>query len=531
MPEALFNPDHAPARHGSMQEALPAWSQMLAAYPDQHVAKQLLGAIQHGISVGYSGPLQQQSRFDNVKNLPMDQAGRQHVEAEIQQRLAEGRLQEVDPQKHQLVCSPIGTAPKPRSTKLRTIHHLSHPRWPQPGQLHAVNDGIKPAFTHIKYTSLSPLMEYIRANVGCLLWKSDLVDVFRHVVVSNDDVRLLGFQFNNRYLMETSLTFGGRSSPWLFNLFAEMVHWLFPKAYALLFPRQDAESITTAHPQTLSQRQVARKRQPSSSGTALQFPLVAMAQKPSTATKLSSFAVLDPTANPFLPQVSSLNGSPTWPAHDPITASSTSSMHCSLGTLTLDSTPQVLPAADLNEQSEASIAFAVSFSCFLRCGKVTWTSLDHSVTTVGAITCGTSICARQWFSAAHPLVLPQHFAPGLGAAWTQALGIHWEMEYMLQFKCSGMLNALVLGNRMLRWAKNPTSYSVIPAHHASLKIISQNLITGYAEELHAAQQASESAPAIRDAVYNALRMPEGELLLNNPNGYHWEDNPYRHQGR
>lgn len=226
MPEALFNPDHAPARHGSMQEALPAWSQMLAAYPDQHVAKQLLGAIQHGISVGYSGPLQQQSRFDNVKNLPMDQAGRQHVEAEIQQRLAEGRLQEVDPQKHQLVCSPIGTAPKPRSTKLRTIHHLSHPRWPQPGQLHAVNDGIKPAFTHIKYTSLSPLMEYIRANVGCLLWKSDLVDVFRHVVVSNDDVRLLGFQFNNRYLMETSLTFGGRSSPWLFNLFAEMVHWL-----------------------------------------------------------------------------------------------------------------------------------------------------------------------------------------------------------------------------------------------------------------------------------------------------------------
>ncbi|SPO26927.1 uncharacterized protein UTRI_10674 [Ustilago trichophora] len=226
MPATLFDSNQKPARHGSMQEALPAWSQVLASYPDQHVAKNLLGAIKHGVSVGYSGPLQQHSRFESVKNLPMDQAGRQHIDAEIQLRLEEGRLQEVDPHQRQLVCSPVGTVPKPRSTKLRTIHHLSHPRRPLPGQLPAVNNGIAPAFSHIKYASLLPLTEYIRDNVGCLLWKSDLVDAFRHIVVSNGDARLLGFKFNNRYFIETSLTFGGRSSPWLFNLFAEMVHWL-----------------------------------------------------------------------------------------------------------------------------------------------------------------------------------------------------------------------------------------------------------------------------------------------------------------
>ncbi|TKY91067.1 hypothetical protein EX895_000003 [Sporisorium graminicola] len=226
MPEMLFDASQEPARQGSMQAALPAWDRMLASYPDQRVAQNLLGAIKHGILVGYSGPLQQCGRFESIKNLPMDQAGRQHVDAEIQLRVAEGRLQEVDAHQRQLVCSPIGTVPKPRSTKLRTIHHLSHPRRPLSGQLHSVNDGINPAFTRIKYASLLPLIEYIRDNVGCLLWKSDLVDAFRHIVVSNGDARLLGFKFNNRYFMETSLTFGGRSSPWLFNLFAEMVHWL-----------------------------------------------------------------------------------------------------------------------------------------------------------------------------------------------------------------------------------------------------------------------------------------------------------------
>ncbi|SPO28963.1 uncharacterized protein UTRI_10233 [Ustilago trichophora] len=230
----LFDAGTCPARRGTMQQAAAAWHTILARYPDQLVAAQLLGGIKHGVNIGYNGPLATLPRYSGVENLPMDLNGRQHVAKEIQARILEDRLKQVEPSQCQLVCSPIGTVPKPRSSKLRTIHHLSHPRQPHSGQLPSVNDGIRQEYTYIKYTGLTCLIDYVRDNPGCMLWKSDLVDAFRHVVVSDKDARLLGFTFNKAFYMETSLTFGGRSSPWLFNLFAEIVNWVV--------------SATTPHP-------------------------------------------------------------------------------------------------------------------------------------------------------------------------------------------------------------------------------------------------------------------------------------------
>ncbi|SAM85241.1 uncharacterized protein UBRO_20085 [Ustilago bromivora] len=149
-----------------------------------------------------------------------------HLQLELATRLQEGRLVKVNPKRSSLVCSPIGIVPKPRSTKQRTIHHLSHPCKPRPHQLPSVNDGISPSFTSIQYGSLVPLLAFVQTNQGCRLWKSDLTDAFRHVVTTLDDARLLGFSFDGRHYMETGLTFGGRSSPWLFNLFAEALHWV-----------------------------------------------------------------------------------------------------------------------------------------------------------------------------------------------------------------------------------------------------------------------------------------------------------------
>lgn len=53
----LFTLSSTPAHYGSMQQASLAWSKVLALYPDKHVAAQLLGAIVHGINIGYAGPL------------------------------------------------------------------------------------------------------------------------------------------------------------------------------------------------------------------------------------------------------------------------------------------------------------------------------------------------------------------------------------------------------------------------------------------------------------------------------------------
>lgn len=154
----------------------------------------------------------------------MDTAGLAHVRQEITARLTEGRLTKVS-NLALLICSPIGTVPKPHSTSFRTIHHLSHPC--RPGlKLPSVNTGIQLAFVSLQYKSLRPLIDFVCTSPGCWLWKGDLQDAFRNIVTCLSDARLLGFTFDSVSYRENALTFGGKSSPWLFNLYAEMVHWI-----------------------------------------------------------------------------------------------------------------------------------------------------------------------------------------------------------------------------------------------------------------------------------------------------------------
>ena len=62
---------------------------------------------------------------------------------------------------------------------------------------------------------------------GRTLWKLDLKDAYRHVVVEQGDARLLGYFWPGLgYLHETQLSFGGRSAPFIFNLFAEGFEWI-----------------------------------------------------------------------------------------------------------------------------------------------------------------------------------------------------------------------------------------------------------------------------------------------------------------
>ncbi|SYW82261.1 uncharacterized protein UHO2_00746 [Ustilago hordei] len=221
--DAVFDPALQPARHSSMQECAFAWSTLLNLYPDPIYHRQLLGMIEHGCLLGYDGPLRNADRRSD--NLPISSVGHSHLQKEIAARLAEGRLS-IIPASTNLVESPIGVVPKPRSTKLRTIHHLSHPRRPTAATLPSVNAGISPGFIRIRYEGLQDLLAFVSRNPGCLLWKGDLEDAFRHVVTAERDSHLLGFSYNGVRYRENALTFGGSSSPWLFNLVAEFLHWL-----------------------------------------------------------------------------------------------------------------------------------------------------------------------------------------------------------------------------------------------------------------------------------------------------------------
>nr|QBH67571.1 hypothetical protein UEMT_2037 [Ustilago esculenta] len=221
--QPIFDQSDTPAAVGTLNAR--HWSPFLNLYPDQAFAAQLRGALLHGVKLGYEGPLRHEARL-GVKNLPMDSTGLEHLRREISSRVSEGRLRPVvSPDAARLVCSPMGVVPKPHSDKLRTIYHLSHPRTPGT-RLPSVNSHIDTAFVAIKYDTLDAIMDYIREHPGALLWKANLEDAFRHVVVAESDARLMGIQFEGAFYQECALAFGGSSSPFLFNLFAEFLHWL-----------------------------------------------------------------------------------------------------------------------------------------------------------------------------------------------------------------------------------------------------------------------------------------------------------------
>ncbi|SPO29085.1 uncharacterized protein UTRI_06034 [Ustilago trichophora] len=237
--EPIFDVSDTPATVGTLN--IRYWSPFLDLYPDQVFAAQLRGALQHGVKLGYSGQLCSAPRLE-INNLPMDDDDVQHLRREIQARVQEGRLRPVDnPADINLVCSPVGVVPKPHSNKRRTIYHLSHPRKPG-SRLPSVNDGINKAFVAIRYETLDAVMEYIREHPSASLWKADLEDAFRHVIVASSDARLMGIHFEGTYYQECALAFGGRSSPFLFNLFAEFLHWLSAFALQAVSPSSTTHS-------------------------------------------------------------------------------------------------------------------------------------------------------------------------------------------------------------------------------------------------------------------------------------------------
>jgi hypothetical protein len=119
-------------------------------------------------------------------------------------------------------CSPLGAVGrKCYPGKLRIINHLS---WPQGS---SVNDGISDDEAHIVYDMFEGAVHDLRQlGHGTLMAKLDLKEAFHHVPIWAADWHLLGFGWGSRFYYLLVLTFGLRSAPYIFNLFAEALHWI-----------------------------------------------------------------------------------------------------------------------------------------------------------------------------------------------------------------------------------------------------------------------------------------------------------------
>jgi len=165
-----------------------------------------------------------------VSNLPCQDAEEgEAVDREISRRLDDGSM--VISKSATFVASPIGAVPKPPSSdgakKYRVIHHLS---WPRRGSQPSVNDGIDPAEVTLSYDTLGPLLEAIAVAKDegrqVEIWKVDFANAFRHCVTETSDSSLNGCIWGGRRIVDCTLPFGLRSSPFLFNLFSEGFHWI-----------------------------------------------------------------------------------------------------------------------------------------------------------------------------------------------------------------------------------------------------------------------------------------------------------------
>ena len=117
-------------------------------------------------------------------------------------------------------CSPLGAAPKKDGT-IRIVLDLSSPKG------FSVNDSICKEDYSVSYSSFDDAVNLVKKlGPNCFMAKLDIKHAFRLCPVHPEDWHLLGYFWKNRFYFDVVLPFGGRSSPFIFNTFADILEWI-----------------------------------------------------------------------------------------------------------------------------------------------------------------------------------------------------------------------------------------------------------------------------------------------------------------
>ena len=197
----------------------------LSNHPDKAWVSWLLHSIKHGISIGFIGPRTPLKSHNLISAY-------QHpdiINSELSTEIAAGRVLGPFTEKPfvNLRTSGLRAAPK-KNGKWRVILHLSAPYGI------SVNDGISKEEFSLHYSTVDDAVRlFLKHGVGCLMAKVDLKSAFRMVPVRAKDWDLLGMYWQGMYYVDTCLPFGLRSAPYLFNQFAEALHWILSSQHSV----------------------------------------------------------------------------------------------------------------------------------------------------------------------------------------------------------------------------------------------------------------------------------------------------------
>ena len=190
-------------------------------HPNQAFAQYICTGIKQGFHIGFNYQLARcRSAKGNMKSV---QEHKEVVEQYIGVECGAKRLLgpfNRDDYPHVQV-SPFGVIPKSEPGKWRLILDLSSPQ----GQ--SVNDGISKELCSLSYVSVDDVAtKVVGAGRGALMAKCDLKSAYRHVPVHPEDRWLLGMELDGRLFVDTTLPFGLRSAPMIFNAVAEVLAYV-----------------------------------------------------------------------------------------------------------------------------------------------------------------------------------------------------------------------------------------------------------------------------------------------------------------
>lgn len=229
------------------------WCTELSDHPDQSFVSEIMDYMTNGAPTGYNGP---NVHMEN-SNWPSVDTFSSHVRHTMVTDSQKQRF--IGPFKSKpfqnIICSPMGAFMKKRSCKVRTIHDLSYPAGS------SINDFIDKSECSLKYKTIDDAVSVCQDirkqhNTNVVYGaKLDLKDAFKHIIVRPEEWHLLGSTWNNGkngdtskdYWFSTVLQFGMRSSPKLFDKFAEALQYMMERNGATNIVRIMDDFGTFAH--------------------------------------------------------------------------------------------------------------------------------------------------------------------------------------------------------------------------------------------------------------------------------------------
>ena len=201
------------------------WKALLSDCPYKLKVNQTLHGILYGESIGFKG----ERKLLISKNAKFSDEQKEIFKKDVQTRLDIKR--DIigpfsTPPTPTYVCSRMHIVPK-SSGKWRLVHDLSYP------PRKSVNDGIDKNDFPCKLLCVDDAIKIIQnfKPGTCVLMKFDFSGAYKQVNVCLKDLDLGGFQFENKFYIDTRLTFGAVSSASIFCRYSDLFKWILEYHY------------------------------------------------------------------------------------------------------------------------------------------------------------------------------------------------------------------------------------------------------------------------------------------------------------